>query len=146
MNNFEDRDINDDDFDPDLDEFTDILGDDSVSIIRIRGNKKFLRWLKEVYKRNGIPLERDDEEILSNVESFHVPSFNEEDNIKDFFEEFGRDIFQYMFALHFRNTKFFPEYKNIESLRQWFHITIDEHIKSFEEVLDFLDEIDGKVI
>ncbi|MCP5502020.1 MAG: hypothetical protein H7A25_19120 [Leptospiraceae bacterium] len=135
-----------DEFDPENEDLEDFDTDDSVSIIRIQGKKKFLDWVKDTYENMDSPIELEDDEILNHVESFHVPSFMNDENIEDFFTEFGKDVFHFMFAKYIRNKDFFPAYSDRNSLEEWFHIQIDGYIQSFEEVLDFLDEIDGKVL
>ncbi|MEM7181316.1 MAG: hypothetical protein AAF518_10410 [Spirochaetota bacterium] len=140
------HDLNDDEFEADGEELDVFVEDDSISIVKIRGKKKFLDWVKDIHTSKNIPLEQDDEEILNYVESFHVPSFTDKESTADFFDEFGQDIFQYMFALYFRDKKSFPKYEGMRTFHDWFEVLIEGHIKSFEEILDFLDEIDGKVI
>lgn len=137
---------NEDDFDAESEELRAYIENDAISIIYIRCKPKFYQWVMEIHRRMDIPLERDKEEILDYVESFHVPYFSDEEGIRDFFQEFGSDIFYYMFAQYYRDKSFFPTYEGVETFYDWFEIQIKERVKSFEEILDFLDEIDGKVI
>ncbi|MCE9499479.1 MAG: hypothetical protein K8R21_03105 [Leptospira sp.] len=118
--------------------------DESISVVKVKGNEKYLKWVKESHKKAGLEVDLSDQEILNEVESFFVPSFTDKENVKEFFAEYGEDIFYFMFAIYFRDKALFPKYKGIETLNEWFEIDIDEYIKSFEEVLDFVEGIDTK--
>lgn len=143
--NHSDKNFNNDDFDIDENRLEDYVEDDSISVISLMGNQKFLDWVKQTHKKVGMPLEKTDDEVLNDIESFHVPSFTDEEDMKDFFMEYGEEIFHYMFALYFRDKSLFPPFEGLSSLDEWFEISVDECIRSFEEVLDYLEEIDGKV-
>ena len=118
--------------------------DESISVVKLKGNEKYLKWVKESHKKAGLEMDLSDKEVLGEVESFFVPSFTDAQNVKEFFREYGEDIFYFMFAIYFRDKALFPKYKGIETLSEWFEIDIDEYVKSFEEVLDFVEGLDKK--
>ncbi|MCB1191577.1 MAG: hypothetical protein H7A23_05315 [Leptospiraceae bacterium] len=133
-----------DEYDLESDDIENFLQDDSISIINIKSGKKFLKWVKKIQKEKNVPIEYTDEEILEEVESFHVPSFTDEESVKDFFNDYGEDIFTYMFATFYKDRSVIPPYHGVDSLYDYFEITVDDYIKSFEEILDFLEGIDDK--
>ena len=113
--------------------------DDYIAVLNISGTEKFLEWIKTNVHSE---IKLTDEEILDQIESIYIPSFIDEEDLDSFFEEFGEDIFTYMFALYSKNRNSFPAYKGVESLSEWFEVTVQDDIISIDSVLDYLDDLD----
>lgn len=119
--------------------------DEALSIINISSNKKFLKWVHKVQKEKNFPIEYDDEEILNDVEAFYVPAFTDEESVKEFFNDYGEDIFNYMFAAIFKDLSVIPEYHGVDSLYEYFEISVDDYIRSFEDILNFLEDLENEI-